>query len=144
MNCRAVALAERDNRLGIGEHSHPILIVDDDRAVRESLRFVLAGEGFAVSVATSVDEAAQLLAGQRFEVVITDLSLPGGGRRWVDYLRSAQSDAAVIVVTAVDVRSPPVDALRDVVFAVLGKPAPADHLLDAVERATQRGSQDAE
>lgn len=122
---------------------HGVLIVDDDRAVRESLRFLLTAEGLAVAVAANVEEAAHWLGQQRFEVVITDLSMLGGGRRWIEYLQSAQPDAAVIVITALDLESGPVDALRDTGCTVLGKPVPAANLLEALERAT-RGSQDHE
>ena len=120
-----------------------VLIVDDDRPVRESLRFLLAGEGMAVSVAADGGEAAQRLAEQRFDVVITDLSMRGGGRRWIEYVRSVHPDAAVIVITASDLETGAAQKLRDAGYPVLAKPVPATDLLDALARA-MRGMQDPE
>jgi DNA-binding NtrC family response regulator len=121
-----------------------VLVVDDDRAVRESLRFLLAGAGMEVSIAAGVGEAARRLAERRFEVVITDWSMPGGGRRWIEYVLRSQPNAAVIVITAaLDVASGLAAALRDAGCVVLGKPVPAASLLEVLKRTT-RGSQDDE
>jgi len=118
-----------------------VLIVDDDRAVRESMEFLLTGGGYTASVAAGVEEATRVLAERAFEVIITDLVMPGGGRTWIHVLRGLQPDATIIVVTAADLLSPTVDALRSVVFAVLGKPVAPDELLDTVARAVTEGQE---
>jgi DNA-binding NtrC family response regulator len=139
----AAALAIAAERFGgprrANAAAHTVLVVDDDRGVRESLRFLLAAEGFAVSVADSVAAAARLLTDTAFEVVITDLVMPGGGPGWIHLVRSIQPVAAVIVLTAVDVESPAVERLRDAGVEVLAKPVPPDELLAALGRATAGG-----
>ena len=85
---------------------HPILIVDDDRALRETLAEQLSVDGaFAVSEAASLAEATQRLAEPeaRFDAVILDVGLPDGdGRDFCARLRKDGVKIPVIMLTAAD------------------------------------------
>jgi len=85
---------------------HPILIVDDDRALRETLAEQLSVDGaFAVSEAASLAEATQQLAEPeaRFDAVILDVGLPDGdGRDFCARLRKDGVKIPVIMLTAAD------------------------------------------
>jgi FixJ family two-component response regulator len=81
---------------------HPsILIVDDDRAVRESLKFSLAVEGFAVRV---YKDAEQILAEPRlpkFDCLIVDQNMPGmNGLDLVSELRTRHGETPAILITS--------------------------------------------
>jgi heterodisulfide reductase subunit A len=79
----------------------PILIVDDEAIVRESIRDWLKDAGYEVSVAESGEEALKLIRKQNFGVMILDLRLPG--INGIDVLRKAKAlkpDIKSIVITA--------------------------------------------
>jgi two-component system NtrC family sensor kinase len=53
-----------------------VLIVDDEPDIRESLADILVGAGHRVTSATSGREALEQMAGQRFDVILTDIRMP--------------------------------------------------------------------
>jgi YesN/AraC family two-component response regulator len=56
-----------------------ILLVDDDELIRSGLRDLLSHKGFTVTVAASVVEALKLINSERYDVLLTDLHMPGAG-----------------------------------------------------------------
>jgi len=88
---------------------HSILIVEDDQAVRESLKFSLVIEGFAVR---AYADAEQLLAEQRlpkFDCLIVDQNMPGmNGLDLVSELRARHINTPALLIT-----SHPNQSLRD-------------------------------
>ena len=78
-----------------------ILIVEDDRQNREGLRTLVANAGFDVTVAADYARAATLLSTDRFDLLITDLDLPGGtGLDLVQHARAFSPRIATILMTA--------------------------------------------
>ena len=74
-----------------------VLVVEDDREVRDVLRASLAAEGFDVLTAVSLSEAAALLDHARVDVVVLDLGLPDGdGAELVRRIRRTSSLPVVI------------------------------------------------
>lgn len=67
-------LPERDQ--GSGHKSFTILVADDDRGIRESLRDVLADRGFDVSLAGSGEEAVEIAQVQMLHLVLCDMHMP--------------------------------------------------------------------
>jgi CheY-like chemotaxis protein len=56
-----------------------ILLVDDDEIIRSALSDLLNHKGFKVTVAASVVEALKLINSERYDVLLTDLHVPGAG-----------------------------------------------------------------
>ncbi len=89
--------------MGLGqEESRParILVVDDEESIRDLLRLVLTGEGYSVVTANDGEEAIEYLEARRFDIVITDLVMPGVNG--VEVLRAAKRidpNYPVIVIT---------------------------------------------
>src|SRR5437016_5742719 len=78
-----------------------VLLVDDERSVREFLAIFLRRAGHRVQAASGTEEARQLLQRHEFAVVLTDLAMPDGSG--LDVLAAAKAralDTEVIVVTA--------------------------------------------
>jgi CheY-like chemotaxis protein len=67
-----------------------ILLVDDDKAVRETLEAILEMEQFEVSAAGSVAEALHLIDTESFDALVSDLHMPGAG----GWIHSYQCDAS--------------------------------------------------
>src|SRR5438067_2338305 len=127
-------------------HSHSrvssmkkILIVDDEEAVCWALQRALTGQGHAVSVAASAEDAFRLASQQRPDAVILDVRLPGmDGLTALGRLRELTGDAPVIVVTAFGNLGTAVRAVEGGAFDYLAKPFDLDQALAAVSRALQR------
>jgi DNA-binding NtrC family response regulator len=79
-----------------------ILVVEDNRRIREGLLTLVERAGFQVAGAGDFDGAAELLRSERFDLLITDLDLPGG--TGLDLVRQAKAfypQMASILVTAI-------------------------------------------
>jgi cyclic di-GMP phosphodiesterase len=80
-----------------------ILIVDDDRHVRELVRRLLERSGYICATAENGFEARRRLTARRFELIVCDLQMPGeSGLDVVSHVRRAYPDTAAIMVTGVD------------------------------------------
>ncbi|HLE21057.1 MAG TPA: response regulator [Vicinamibacteria bacterium] len=78
-----------------------ILIVEDNRRIREGLQALVENAGFRTASAGDYRGAAELLLTERFDLLITDLDLPGGtGLDLVHYARAVSPKIATILVTA--------------------------------------------
>ncbi len=106
----------------MGERSR-VLVVDDDRLVRMTLRLKLEGEGFAVDEASSAEEASQLLCTYGYDLVVTDLELGGGsGIEVVRHAKALDAHVGVIVLTASAENAEAREAVQAGASAVLLKP----------------------
>ena len=77
-----------------------VLIVDDEKHTREGLQQALQ-EHYDVSVAASADEAFNLMEAQEFEVIVTDLRMPGkSGLKVIDKALALPNRPAVLMMTA--------------------------------------------
>jgi two-component system nitrogen regulation response regulator NtrX len=80
--------------------SDSILIVDDERGIRESLSAVLRDEGFTAEAVASGEECLQALAGRAYACVLLDVWLPGiSGLETLKQMRESNSDAAVVIIS---------------------------------------------
>ena len=112
-----------------------LLIVDDDRAVREACRAVAQSLGFNPQVAESAEQAARVLDSRGADVVLLDLKLPGS--RGLDALHSVRKqrpEALVIVITGFGTIQSAVQAMRDGAYDYVTKPFSLEELRLLLER----------
>ncbi len=106
-----------------------LMIVDDERAIREACREVAQSLGFNTSVADSAEHAYRLLDAQGIDVVLLDLKLPGaGGLEALHQIRERRPDAAVIVVTGYATVQSAVQAMKNGAYDFVTKPFSMDEL----------------
>jgi DNA-binding response OmpR family regulator len=81
--------------------AHKVLLVDDDKAVREVMQATLERRGFAVVAAANVTEAIRFITTRNFDVLITDLHMPhpGDGFTVVSAMRHFQPHALNLLVS---------------------------------------------
>ena len=116
-----------------------ILVVDDEEAQREILRTILTSEGYRVETADSGAEALQKSGRTRFDLVLTDLRMPGGdGLSLVGQLTREDPPTLVILMTAYGSRDSAEQALKQGAFDYLTKPLERDDLLLTIDRAFER------
>lgn len=90
-----------------------ILVVDDERDICRALQFLLIAEGYEVSVALSGENAIQQMRKSDFDIVITDLKMPGvDGTAVLEEAKKHNPDAPVILMTAYASVESAVDAMK--------------------------------
>jgi DNA-binding NtrC family response regulator len=119
-------------------HPTQILLVEDDRALRDLVSDELADAGWQVRTAVSAEEAWPIIAGEAVELVISDLRLPGAdGLMLLDWLDGLTNPPALIVITAFGTIDQAVDAIKRGADDFLTKPIDFEHLLVRVERVLE-------
>ncbi|HXQ81755.1 MAG TPA: sigma-54 dependent transcriptional regulator [Opitutaceae bacterium] len=112
-----------------------VLIVDDEKHTREGLQQALA-ENYDVSVAASADEAFNLMDAQAFDVILTDLRMPGkSGLRLIDRALALPGKPAVLMMTAYGNIDTAVEAMRRGAVDFLTKPVNIERLDVLIRRA---------
>ena len=114
-----------------------ILIVDDDPGQRSLLDSFLRGQGFETVLADSGERALETLRAGRFDMMISDVRMPGlSGLETLRRVRPQFPSLPVLLVTAyADIREA-VGAMRDGALNYLAKPIDLDELLASVRQAT--------
>ena len=116
-----------------------LLIVDDEAALRSAIAERLADQGFTVVQAGSGEEAMPLLAEFAFDILITDLRLPGmGGREVLDAALERYPDIIAIVITGYGTVKDAVDAIKQGAADFVTKPFQFDALLHVVRSAVEQ------
>src|SRR5258708_5774754 len=112
-----------------------VLIVDDEKHTGEGLQQALQ-DHYDVSVAGSADEAFNLMEAQEFEVIITDLRMPGkSGLKVIDKALALRNKPAVIMMTAYGNVESAVEAMKRGAVDFLTKPVQIDRLEILIQRA---------
>ncbi len=112
-----------------------VLIVDDEKHTRDGLQQVLA-ENYDVTVAANADEAFNLLDAQPFDVVVSDLRMPGkSGLKVIDKALALPQRPAVLMMTAYGNIETAVEAMKRGAVDFLTKPVNLERLEVLIQRA---------
>ncbi len=112
-----------------------VLIVDDEKHTREGLQQALE-DTYDVSVAGSADEAFNLLDSQEYDVVVTDLRMPGkSGLKVIDKALTLPNKPAVLMMTAYGNIETAVEAMKRGAVDFLTKPVNIERLEVLIQRA---------
>jgi response regulator RpfG family c-di-GMP phosphodiesterase len=112
-----------------------VLIIDDEEPIRRLLAMYLSEE-YTCLTAASADEATELLTSGPFNLVITDIAMPGtSGIELTQYIRRAYPDTVVIMVSGMSDINYAIDAMRHGAFDYLTKPFDLSQVMMAVDRA---------
>jgi putative two-component system response regulator len=116
-----------------------ILAVDDTQSIGTMISRWLASEGFGCDTATNVDDALDLLQQQQYELIISDIMMPGRtGIELLEIVKEAYPDTAVIMATAVDDRKTAVNTLQLGAFGYVIKPFDRNEFIINVVNALER------
>ncbi len=116
-----------------------VLVVDDEKGQREILKTILEAEGYDVGTASGGGEALAAIEHNSFDLVITDLKMPGmDGHGVLKRILEERPAVSVVMVTAHGTIDSAVEAIRLGAFDYLTKPLDRDRLLGVTSRAVEK------
>jgi DNA-binding NtrC family response regulator len=119
-------------------HVH-ILVVDDERNIRNNLRTLLEVEGYKVDVAGNGDEGLQHVKEGHYDIVFVDIQMPTmDGLELLRYLRGLRPKMPVVMLTAYGTVSRAVDAMKLGAVDFIEKPFDPKNILALCEEILQR------
>lgn len=118
-----------------------ILIVDDEKASRKSLKDILRLEGYNVSAAEGGQQAVEVLEEEDFDLMLLDLKMPGmSGLDVLEKTVEIAPRTKIIMLTAHGSLESAIEALRFGAHDYLLKPASPDEILASVEKGINSGA----
>lgn len=118
-----------------------ILVVDDESLMRNFLAELLTRKGLEVTVASSGENALKILEENAFDMVITDLKMPGiTGMEVLKRVKEISPQTLVMIMTAYGSIENAVEAMRNGAFHYLIKPFSPESLIANIEKANQHVS----
>jgi DNA-binding NtrC family response regulator len=116
-----------------------VLVVDDESSMLVTLAANLELEGMEIVTAASGALALELVKAQRFDLVLSDIRMPGmNGVELFRHIRKLDPDLPVVLMTAFAMESLVHEALTEGAFTVLPKPFRIEHVLATLLRAGRR------
>jgi two-component system response regulator PilR (NtrC family) len=115
--------------------AHRILVVDDEKIIRDSISFILKKEGYNIEEAANGKEAFDRLSDQSFDVVITDIEMPVmKGIELLDKVMQVSPQTLVLIITAYGSLETAIASLRAGASDYILKPLEFDELLIKLKR----------
>lgn len=122
-----------------------VLVVDDERVIRETLAEFLTMEGFHVVTAENGQRALTALAGSRFHVVLCDLKMPVlGGMEVIKAIQQRYPGITTIMMTGFGTVETAIDAMKAGAYDYILKPFKMDEVVHTVRRAVEKKRLEAE
>ena len=116
-----------------------ILVVDDERAIRNSLKEILGDEGYDVDLAEDGAQGIDALGREHYDVVFCDIKMPvKDGGEVLDYVREEGIDSAVIMITGHGDIETAVEFIKKGAFDFIQKPLDLNRILITVKNAAER------
>lgn len=118
-----------------------ILVVDDEPAIRDTMRMILDYDGYETVLAASGQEALQIVERDPPDLAFLDIKMPGmDGLEVLSRIRAATDTVPVVIVSAHGSASSALEAGRLGAFRFIEKPLSKDYVLDAVREGLELGS----
>ena len=118
-----------------------LLIVEDDKSLREIMHRALTGEGYVVEVAPTYFDACDKIAGYSYDCILLDIMLPdGNGLRLLEQIKALDKDDRVIIISARDSLDDKIEGLDLGADDYLPKPFYMAELSARIKSVMRRGA----
>ncbi len=118
-----------------------ILVVDDERSMRDFLRILLQKNGYKVETADNAEKALSYLQDATYNLVISDIRMPGmSGLELLGTIKEEYPTLPVIMITAFASPNDAVSAMKNGAFDYISKPFNVDEIKSVIESATSKKS----
>jgi two-component system phosphate regulon sensor histidine kinase PhoR len=115
-----------------------VLVVDDEERIRDGCSKILTKENCLVDTAESGEIGLQMLAEKHYDIILTDLMMPGiGGMEVLAKVREQHPDSVSIVITGFATLEHSIEAMKKGAFDFIPKPFTPDQLRVVVSKAVQ-------
>ena len=112
-----------------------ILIADDEKPIRDSLKMILDEEGYSTDTVGDGEEALQKIENENYDIVISDIKMPKiDGMQLIESASKISPETFFVIMTAYASVSTAIEALRQGAYDYLIKPVEFDDLLVRVKR----------
>ena len=116
-----------------------ILIIDDERSIRNSLKEILADEGYDVDVAENGVLGCQMVDKEKYSVIFCDIKMPEmDGMEVLDKLNEMGVDAAVVMISGHGDIDTAVECIKKGAFDFIQKPLDLNRILITIKNATEK------
>jgi DNA-binding NtrC family response regulator len=116
-----------------------VIVVDDEKVIREGLRRLLSAEGYRVLTADNGRDALELIRGESADVVLCDLKMPVmGAMEVLGEVRKAYPNLPVIIVTGQGTIEIAAECLKNGAYDFVTKPFRTEYVLSVVKCAVER------
>jgi len=116
-----------------------ILVVDDEKGIREGCRRILMSEGHSVEVAENGEEGLKLVTTKPFDLLLVDLMMPVmGGLEMMEEVRKFDPEIIMIVITGFATIETAVDAMKHGAYDYIPKPFTPDQVIAVVNRGLEK------
>ena len=120
-------------------HKANILLVDDEEPVAELISSALSGQGYKVSVAFNGEDGIEKIKGEKFDLVIMDIMMPGmDGITALGEMKKVDPEVEVIMATGHGTMGTAIQSMRKGAFDYLHKPFQIKELFAVVEKALEK------
>jgi DNA-binding NtrC family response regulator len=115
-----------------------ILVIDDEKRIREGCFRILTKENCLVDMAENGETGLRMIAKKYYDIILTDLMMPGiGGMEVIAKVREQHLDTVVIVITGFATLEHSIEAMRKGAFDFIPKPFTPDQLRVVVSKAVR-------
>jgi DNA-binding NtrC family response regulator len=116
-----------------------ILIIDDERSIRNSLKEILADEGYDVDVAENGVQGCSMVEKEKYDIIFCDIKMPEmDGMEVLDKLNSMGIDAAIVMISGHGDIDTAVDCIKKGAFDFIQKPLDLNRILITIKNATDK------
>ena len=121
------------------EHKSKILVIEDEKNMREILKILLEGEGYEVSTATDGVEGLGWINREIFDLIITDIKMPGlDGFQVLKKAQELSPETLVIMITAFGTTESAIESMKLGAYDYLHKPFKIDEIRLVVKNALEK------
>ncbi len=116
-----------------------ILVIDDERSIRNSLKEILCDEGYEVDLAEDGAAGIEMIGREHYDVVFCDIKMPvKDGNEVLDHVRNEGIDSAVVMITGHGDLDTAIDCIKRGAFDYIPKPLDLNRILITVKNASER------
>ena len=116
-----------------------IMVVDDEKSMRDFLSIMLEKEGYTVSIASDGTEAKHLIETDLVDLVVADIKMPEiNGIELLEYIRQVSPETIVIMITAYASTETAIQALKLGAYDYISKPFNVDEIKIIIEKALEK------
>lgn len=116
-----------------------ILVVDDELSMREFLSILLEREGYQVETAGSAEEALRQMETSLFDLVLSDVQMPGlGGIELLSRIKKISPETGVLMITAFSAAEQAVEAMKLGAYDYISKPFKIEEIKQLIKNALEK------